>query len=1548
MHDAELIIRTKKEGRIYELLPVHALDGDFPRAFVKDYAHWLEIDTGSIEWRPLSGAWVSTSHNWQMRQGSQGQDALLQGSFKLIDFRSATAKAVSAMLSPLEKPAHIHITIDCGKRELGVHLPRLKLDFFLTKGASQLESKQFRGMAVDANQSFGALTGLVNKLVLRQIDSSSRSVLIPHGDVRFEPDGSHIRVNIDTPTQHVSYHLYSIDSRIGRLVDNGNLKSKLFKCYLHAVTAHCLIDELTGRTGTEEALAILASPSVRSFVSLDEMEIDLLMLIGRLTPTRRYYPSRLRVMQEVEWKNLPPLAQHVSFHLSVRAIFEQARESSFFHDMPTELPPLDICGDRRLLERAAIRDSSFRVHGFGIENHTTDLDVPYIARDSVSDTGRESQVYRIAKLVDDWPASLRGHSHLLQEIESWKRPLAGCRTADHFPLGFDTKWLEPPAEHLAADWCTLHNTLSSSVVDRDKYRIMVFLSTLTYSQLWEQELVQTLLAFATVPKLRAKSSPDFSLFQLSFGYSPNKEQLTDVIQNSCRPFRSCPEFDLPQGPHETSSEAVQRRKDGYETALAEQIGLFADALLDQWPSANVHNPEGHNFRTYISVDRATESSRQWFQTWYQNARFKQWVDGMQNILDDQDLVHANPNEYSFSEPTYCYRQRHGHVDLTDLMARPAPGLPSAPLENLRPWVGHKEKAKRKQGALELLLASISSESSSRYEQLYANDLRESVEALRNDDAECMLNGSTSALRSLLEEHFEQLKAHVEDVHWTICDHLQAETSAARQLAREAKTWPRLSVISLLQRLAGVSAVRLREDWRATLIAYGKAISSLQWIERLLKCLENSVELLSELSNAGHRDWDPMLHPDWLLLEIESDISIRRVQAQIAKEMISPTSGGNSVLQLNMGEGKSSVIVPIVAAALADGTKLVRVVVLKTLSAQMFRMLASKLGGMLGRRIFHMPISRSVRLDVGKAMRIRKLCEECMHSGGVLLVRPENLLSFEMMGLERLVLGETELGSVLVETQRWLDDNARDVLDESDEILNVRFELIYTMGTERAIEFSPDRWSLIEQVLGLVRYFAQQVQPLCPNGLNLRHVCRGSFPRIRMLHTFATNELLKMVAEDICYSGLPGLPVWRFPPHVRTVLYGILTDIDLSGAEIEPLQSHAFADDAMRSRLLLLRGLIAGGVLAFALQQKRWRVNYGLDLSRTMLAVPYRAKDIPATRAEFSHPDAAMVLTFLSYYYGGLSDEQLHIAFDQLLLSDHAQEEYESWVKDANELPDKFQQLAGINLKDTGQCSQIIFPSLRLAKGAIDFYVTRVVLPKEMKEFPEKLSSSGWDIARAKVHPTTGFSGTNDSKYILPLSMSQCDLPAQLHTNAGVLECLLRPENTFTHAMKDSGRESLDADSLLKAVIDAEPPVRVILDVGAQVLEWKNEQVAETWLSRVAASKAQAAVFFAHGDELSVLNRDGITESLITSPFAKQMDRCLVYLDEAHTRGTDLKLPTAYRAAVTLGPDLTKDRLVQGMVRPYQLHWPLANQNSVHAHAKARKRSIGHVLRAAGG
>lgn len=61
----------------------------------------------------------------------------------------------------------------------------------------------------------------------------------------------------------------------------------------------------------------------------------------------------------------------------------------------------------------------------------------------------------------------------------------------------------------------------------------------------------------------------------------------------------------------------------------------------------------------------------------------------------------------------------------------------------------------------------------------------------------------------------------------------------------------------------------------------------------------------------------------------------------------------------------------------------------------------------------------------------------------------------------------------------------------------------------------------------------------------------------------------------------------------------------------------------------------------------------------------------------------------------------------------------------------------------------------------------------------------------------------------------------------------------------------------------------------------------------------------------VVDKEGNLERLFASSFRERLGECIVYLDEAHTRGTGLPLPRDYRAAVTLGPELTKDRFIQG-------------------------------------
>ncbi|KAF8129963.1 hypothetical protein EV363DRAFT_1168485, partial [Boletus edulis] len=53
-------------------------------------------------------------------------------------------------------------------------------------------------------------------------------------------------------------------------------------------------------------------------------------------------------------------------------------------------------------------------------------------------------------------------------------------------------------------------------------------------------------------------------------------------------------------------------------------------------------------------------------------------------------------------------------------------------------------------------------------------------------------------------------------------------------------------------------------------------------------------------------------------------------------------------------------------------------------------------------------------------------------------------------------------------------------------------------------------------------------------------------------------------------------------------------------------------------------------------------------------------------------------------------------------------------------------------------------------------------------------------------------------------------------------------------------------------------IRVMLDVGAQILDLTNFQLAKAWLDCTPATETSGAIFFNKDDQLMVLERNGST------------------------------------------------------------------------------------------
>lgn len=141
--------------------------------------------------------------------------------------------------------------------------------------------------------------------------------------------------------------------------------------------------------------------------------------------------------------------------------------------------------------------------------------------------------------------------------------------------------------------------------------------------------------------------------------------------------------------------------------------------------------------------------------------------------------------------------------------------------------------------------------------------------------------------------------------------------------------------------------------------------------------------------------------------------------------------------------------------------------------------------------------------------------------------------------------------------------------------------------------------------------------------------------------------------------------------------------------------------------------------------------------------------------------------------------------------------------------------------------------------------------------------------------------------------------------------LLRPENDFYEGLKPH----ISAKEVIEKMVAEK--IRVLLDVGAIMLELSNDKVADEWMGQ--CREIDAVVFFDDRDHLLVKARLASRPvEFEISPFRNRLDRCGIYLDEIHTRGTDLKIPLGTTAVVTLGKGVRKDTLAQGCMRMRKL------------------------------
>ncbi|KAL8785599.1 MAG: hypothetical protein Q9213_003253 [Squamulea squamosa] len=1541
---------------------------DLPIPLVHNCVHWLDLQTQTVEIRPYATMWRSKDSDWKITlTNSKG---VRRNKSELVDPRSPVFHRIAQLIEPFEHRNYMVVYQPLNlKSNLTVNLPGLELTFRVSFDGL-LESRQLRAY-VDMNQDAGTLYGLKSSLVLRDsILQDNRSILVAMGPATIERTETHVSVAISHSGYYARFLINQLSTMqlLGRLECAAEPRLLYFKAYCHAITSAVHPDPLTSKTGTQEALLCLRAANAQPWAPLDPEAYRILVCIADLTPPRVYYPENLKVLQKVSWDNkVMPGSQSGDFRPLVQDILHQCADLHHFHLDSGTVPTYDRQGDPHLHHRALLRAQNFQPVQFRL-SEPSPVDTEYVPRDLGRVAGCKD-AYEAAALTWKWCLAMHIDANLYTRLREWPLIQGYIHKFDaHLLSGLIN--FEP-----APNWGSLFRFCCEVEGEEEKAKLIFLFGTLAFGGQIDITLLRSLIAITIMEESKDLQLPQCTEFiRFRRNQIPTVELLAQYIGPHAIPYpdderallatamhgKQRRRLELAQREYEEVSQSlylspsvrlatlpvvdnpvpVPCSKMGLIQTLIDSIlssqaseaecKTLANHLLSQWP---LREPTINGLPNLhlLDVHQALNSVRPEWERLSDNFQLSEHLSEVQRLLDRCKAPHESERKIEVDTGQHWYaswKPAYVRPCVVDLLYRPLKELPT-----IDGNIHAKQTSSQTQWATRLRRIITTGQDLGR--SLFALQQKcdrksddASLNTLRVDSR--VLNEEISSTRKELQDKLEFIsEAMVIGCKWLKIGGLL----------------PVLTPLTVLQTLRNGARVKNQGTIQAHLLSYAESLVNLQQLLRIQDAhrLDDKIQLASERGNVAHTCWKPEDHIDWLLLEIDFNLIIREDQLQVAQAMIaSPSTTNNFVLQMNMGQGKSSVIIPMVATALAKDENLVRVVVPRSLLLQAAQLLSSRLGGLINRKIKHIPFSRKSPTDFESIKAYRELHRDILKSRGVLLALPEHLLSFQLSGLQELSNGHLSESISMIKLQAWFARKARDILDECDHMLAVKTQLIYPSGAQSPVDGHPNRWKLVQGLLKLAKIHFTDLRHEYPRSMEIIDRIPGAFPIVYFLDQGVKDIFMVRLTDSVLRGDGGLLPIQECSKDELALVADLLHHAQFAKATAAQVSQVFKNKKDTRLQLLILRGLLVHKILLMGLS-KRWNVQYGIHPLRDPVAVPFRSKGIPSDQAEFGHPDVSILLTCLSFYNTGLTFNQFRQSLGFLLKSDEPVREFESWTSEAHNFPESLSSWASINIDDETQCTAL-WNHLRLQMAVINSFLNHFVFPRHAKTLIESLLALvGWDIAtplrankaiveerlkeNEKPAPVTkrpvggvataltvGFSGTNDNKTLLPLNVLQNDLPGLSHTNAEVLTYLLQPRNRGYVPATDRRGRRISETAFLHMLHNR--GIRMLLDAGAQIIELDNFSLAKTWLT--VDTEAEAAVYFGKDERARVVYRDGKNQPLAASPFLDNLGACVVYLDEAHTRGVDLKMPPGAVAALTLGAMQTKDHTVQAAMRLRQL------------------------------
>jgi hypothetical protein len=890
----KVIIRARNRDGLLEYIPPHLFAGpdtvDLPFGLIFNCAHWLNLDTKCIEVRRKPVIWRTRLSDWIIdvvnRHGHRNQRV------SLVDPNSVFFKQVADIFRHFEEPRKITVFQPISTRgKLSVELRHLELSFYVnSKGL--LECREL-GEEIDPDQNAGTLYGFQSKIVLRDVaDNKRRSIIVPWGKVSSKRQGMHVAVRAASSTE---YARFGIDDVLGRLSCPAEPRLLYTKAQFHAFTSFVIPDPLTGRTGTEEASHILQSGYCQPWTPLGNSPIEILNALRELSPRREYYPKDKKNLQNVSWNaDLTMTIQHDAYESLVQDILSKSERLRVFapnneEDIrvgtytTTHLRKRGIA-QRRLYERSILD-----------RKEETGGDKVYKSRGQHANSAQAGKVYHIARLLQTQPFSIHTTRELSAILQDW--PLIGGfhTTSEIIPASLS----DVTEKNVDEQWGSLVNACRSSD-PQELYSLMFRFSLMSLNPKTDLDVIKILAAFASLPGLKTlqpTSCSSYNHFKLN--ESPTAQSIFRIIS-----------VDLPEKP----KQKIDKAQEAYRKACEAEGQRLAQHFLDQWPNDEIflNGFESDMIDTGLAMERVVLEWRRL----HNNMDLSEYVTQVQDVLER----YKGPSD-TFVPNAWNLTQRPSRkLDCgpvipsisTDLFVKSLASslnnsarnelVPGGNLASLSKSHSTAKTPSKETNELQKILFSFTSSSNSLRQQ-YGRDLEMSLTALEKTSSQLKapyiapdvtaIAKSIQEVRAMLTTHFVQIR-----------NALSADDDRFQWLDL-GNLWPCNTWMAMLEQLRSSSNHIFGSKVKEAIISQGVLITKLQRLVRIRNALYHGkhTRLQEELGNSGHENWNPLKFPDWLLLEVDSDIMIRQEQIDVAHAIIAPESRENTVLQLNMGKGE---------------------------------------------------------------------------------------------------------------------------------------------------------------------------------------------------------------------------------------------------------------------------------------------------------------------------------------------------------------------------------------------------------------------------------------------------------------------------------------------------------------------------------------------------------------------------------------------------------------------------------------------------------------------